>query len=96
MIERIEMDIFSYKVLIENNKCVINNKLCNLLDDDISNIIRIIRDWKYEYRDNTIIGENHYFIRIISEGFEYIYNFYSNFPGDFKTLVDYIGGIYAR
>ncbi|MBR6602729.1 MAG: DUF933 domain-containing protein [Clostridia bacterium] len=43
-----------------------------LENDDIDNIIRIIRNWKYEYRNNTIIGENHYFINIMSEGKEYV------------------------
>ena len=96
MIDRIEMDVFNYKVLIENDKCVINEMVCILENDDIDNIIRIIRNWKYEYRNNTIIGENHYFINIMSEGKEYVYNFDNEFPDDFKTLVDYIGGIYAR
>ena len=42
MIDRIEMDVFNYKVLIENDKCVINSKICILENDDIDNIISTV------------------------------------------------------
>ena len=97
MISRIEMFISGYNVLIENNrKCVINDKECVLKSDDIDNIIRIIRNWDYDYSNNKIIGEVHYMIKIVYDNHEYRYKFDNAFPDNFLELVNYIGGIYER
>ena len=91
-----EIDIINYKILIEDDRCIINDKICKLDDSDINNIIRIIRDWDYLYRDDKVIGDNQSFIKVFSEDKEYVYKFYNTFPDDFNRLVDYIGGIYDR
>ena len=98
MIRKIEMIISNFNVLIdkENNNCIINDRECVLKSDDIDNIIRIIRNWDYNYINNKIIGENHNMINIICNDNEYKYRFDNAFPDNFRDLVDYIGGIYDR
>ena len=98
MIEKIEMNINNFNVLIdkEHNKCIINDKECEIKSDDIDNIIRIIRNWDYSYINNKVIGESHYIIKIICDDNEYKYRFDNAFPDNFLELVRYIGGIYER
>ena len=97
MISRIEMFISGYNVLIENNrKCFINDKECILKSDDIDNIVRIIRNWKYCYNNSKLFGESHYIIKVICANEEVIYKFNNDFPDNFLELVRYIGGMYAR
>ena len=98
MLNIIDMDIDGYHVFIDNDnsRCIINDKLCKLKEDDVGNIIRIIRNWDDVYINNKIIGENHYSIRIVCDGEEYCYRFYNEFPSNFLELVCYIGGLYDR
>ena len=46
MIKRIEMVLPNYEVIIEENKGLINNMEIQIKDEDIKDIIRIIRNWK--------------------------------------------------
>ena len=70
MITRIEMLLNSYKILIkkETNQyyCQINDKNCILSDEDIDNLIRIIRNWEHTYQNNNLIERNINYIKIIS------------------------------
>ena len=92
------MNINKFDVFIDedSNICIINNKNCVLKSDDIDNIIRIIRNWDYDYSNNKIIGEVHYMIKIVYDNREYRYKFDNAFPDNFLELVNYIGGIYER
>lgn len=98
MIERILMSLGEYIVLIDNkmNTCVINDKICELRSDDVSNIIRIIREWDYVYRNNKVISENKYNITVVSDVGEYNYIFDGKFPVNFLDLVSYVGEMNDR
>lgn len=96
MIDKIEIKLMNYELIIENKTCHINDKNVILNDYDIDNIIRIIRNWNKEYTNNKIIGENHDYIFIYENNKKYSYLFNNNYPTNINNLVSYIGDMYDR
>jgi len=94
MIKRIEMVLPNYEVIIEENKGLINNMEIHIKDEDIKDIIRIIRNWKKEYKSKTI--DNMYSIRVISDSEETVYKFIDDFPDDYYLLEELLGVLYDR
>lgn len=95
MVEKIKINIPNYIVDIDKDKCIINDKEIYINKEDIDGIIRIIRNWKNEYR-GFIPSGNEYNIVINSDGKEYIYKFINAFPDDFFILNTFLGGLYDR
>ena len=96
MIDKIEIKLMNYELVIKENTCYINNKSIKLNKEDMENIIRIIRNWTHEYTNNKIIGENHDYINIYEDNKKYSYAFHNNYPTDMDNLISYIGDMYAR
>lgn len=96
MIDKIEIKLMNYELVIKENTCCINNKSIKLNKDDMENIIRIIRNWTHEYTNNKIIGESHDYINIYEDNKKYSYVFHNNYPTDMDNLISYIGDMYAR
>lgn len=96
MIDKIEIKLMNYKLILENQKCYINNKDIKLNDEDIDNIIRIIRNWNNNYTNNKVIGENHDYIYIYKNNHKHSYLFNNNYPSDINNLISYIGDMYVR
>lgn len=93
MINKVEIKLMDYYLIINNNKCQINDKEIIINTKDIDNIIRIIRSWKNLYINNKVIGENKDYI-IINDKYKYIFN--NNYPDNINVLVSYIGDMYDR
>lgn len=90
----IEMMLPNYVVFINKNNCTINDKKIKISDEDIDNIIRIIRYWDNIYQSDILDGRE-YFISIRSNH-EIMYRFRNKFPSDFNLLINYLGGLYDR
>ena len=93
MIEIIEMHLPNYEIQISNNDALINGKKIKLNDDDIKNIIRIIRMWKPSY--NNGVEKEKYYIYLKTNKEESKISFISSFPDDFYHLTDFLGVLYA-
>lgn len=96
MINKMEIKLVNYVVIIENETCYINNKEIKLNDNDIDNIIRIIRNWNSKYTNKEIISEKIDYINIFENNKKYTYLFDGNYPIDINKLIFYIGDMYAR
>ncbi len=94
---KIEMNIPNYKLIIKENKGIINDKSVFITKDDYYDIFRVIRLWKESYKDNSIINENKYYINIYEDGkLVDKFEFDGAFPDNFHNLVSIIGEIYGR
>jgi hypothetical protein len=94
MVDKIEIMIPNYSAIINEGKSFINDREVEVKENDIEEIVRIIRDWKQEYKAR--FAEDIYTIRVFAEDEEVTYRFYSAFPDDFYLLVDYLGVLYDR
>ena len=96
MVDKIEIKLIDYELIIESNICYINNKTIPLKEEDIDNIIRIIRNWNNNYTNKKVIGENNDYIYIYKNNKKYSYTFKNEYPKDIDNLTSYIGDMYAR
>lgn len=94
MVNKIEIMIPNYSAIINEGNCFINDHEINVNKSDIDEIIRIIRDWKQEYK--ALFAEEIYTIRVITDKDNVVYKFYNAFPKDFYLLSDYLGDLYDR
>jgi hypothetical protein len=96
MIDKIEMCLPNYILVIKNNICIINDKNVYIDNNTIDDILGIIRLWKDKYGNNPL-RNNNYYIRIYSND-EVIndYSFNGSYPKNFKNLLDLVGDIYDR
>ena len=96
MIEKLEMHLPNYEVQISNTNSFINGRKIIINDEDIRNIIRIIRLWKNLYKDVNGLDKEKYYIYIKTDKEETFINFISNFPADFSHLTAFLGDLYVR
>ena len=75
---------------------IINDKQVLLNEDDINNLLRIIRYWHNEYRNDKIISKEEYFITINTDDEEETINFNGSYPDDLYILLDFLGDLYDR
>lgn len=94
MVKKIEIDIPGYNAIINNKLCLINGKKIITKENDINNIIRIIRTWKTEYKNK--FSEDIFTIKVITDTEEVLYKFNSEFPKDFNLLEKCMENIYDR
>ena len=94
MIKKIEIKIPNYTAIIKKGKSFINDCEIDVNKTDIDEMVRIIRDWKEEYKAR--FAEDIYTVRIITDKEDVTYRFYNAFPDDFNLLVDYLGVLYDR
>lgn len=94
MINRIEIDIPNWKAIIVDGESIINDKIINLNNKNIQDIVRIIRNWNNEYKDNYEL--NIHSIRVITDDFEEVYRFYNKYPNNFINLIKYLEELYDR
>ncbi len=83
---KISIDIrgnISHSLVIENN-LINNNK--KVSDEEINNLIRIIRLWKNEYGTSNIIDALEYTINVDGE----VIHGKGIFPSNFSELLDWI------
>ena len=96
MIDRIEIYLPGYIGILSQENAIINNKNISINEEDIENIIRIIRSWNKNYIAKYL-DKNTYRIRLYSDNkmlSEYYFN--NLFPDDFDDLIRVIGDIYDR
>ena len=91
---KIEIDLPIYKCVICEGESIINNKKVMVTSNDISDIVRIIRDWKPEYK-NTF-SQDIYTIKIITDKEEIVHKFFNAFPDDYIMLEKLLGDLYDR
>ena len=96
MIEKLEMHLPNYEVQINNSAALINGKKIRINDNDIINLLRIIRMWKTNYEDDNNIEKEKYYIFLKTDKEETIFNFISSFPDDFYHLTNFLGDLYVR
>ena len=98
MINKIEMSIPNYTLIIKGNKGIINDKNTFITKEDIDDIAREIRLWNESYIDDTKLNENIYYINLYDENDNDIghYKFNGAFPRNFQNLINIIGNIYDR
>ena len=94
MIKEIEMFLPNYMVKISNDVCTINDKEIPISGEEIDDIIRILRDWKYIYSSLIPSGEHYYILIKSSKSYEY--KFQNSFPDNFSELEDLLGELYAK
>ncbi len=96
MINKIEMYLPNYNVIIDDNNAYINDKTLLLNAEDIENIIREIRAWKEDYKKNAL-EESDYYIRLYNnDELVKAHLFHDSFPENFKNVVDIVGDLYDR
>lgn len=96
MINKIEMYLPNYNVIIDNNNAYINDKTLLLNEEDIDNIIREIRAWKEEYKKNAL-EESDYYIRLYNnDELVKAHLFHGSFPENFNNLLEIVGDLYDR
>ena len=95
--------MMSIRIVLPNNYAmindyigIINDKQVLLNEDDINNLLRIIRYWHNEYRNDKIISKEEYFITINTDGEEETINFNGSYPDDLYILLDFLGDLYDR
>ena len=94
---KIELFIPQYKAILKDNKGIINDKALFITEDDYYDIFRVIRLWKELYKNNSIINETKYFIKVYDNNkLSAKYEFDGAFPDNFQNLVRVIGEIYGR
>lgn len=93
----------SIRIVLPNNYAmindyigIINGKQVLLNEDDINNLLRIIRYWHNEYRNDKIISKENYFITINTDDEEETINFNGSYPDDLYILLDFLGDLYDR
>lgn len=93
----------SIRIVLPNNYTmindyigIINDKQVLLNEDDINNLLRIIRYWHNEYRNDKIISKEEYFITINTDDEEETINFNGSYPDDLYILLDFLGDLYDR
>ena len=93
----------SIRIVLPNNYAmindyigIINDKQVLLNEDDINNLLRIIRYWHNEYRNDKIISKEEYFITINTDDEEETINFNGSYPDDLYILLDFLGDLYDR
>ena len=93
----------SIRIVLPNNYAmindyigIINGKQVLLNEDDINNLLRIIRYWHNEYRNDKIISKEKYFITINTDDEEETINFNGSYPDDLYILLDFLGDLYDR
>ena len=98
MIERIEMSVPNYTLIIKGNKGIINDKSIFITKEDIDDIARIIRLWKSKYINNSVLNEVKYYINLYDKDGNDIgkYLFDGDYPDNFNSLIIKLGEIYAR
>ena len=96
MIEKLEMHLPNYEVQINNSDALINGKKIRINDNDIINLIRIIRMWKTSYENDNNLEKEKYYIFLKTDKEETIFNFISSFPNDFYHLTNFLGDLYVR
>ncbi len=94
MVKKIEIDIPGYNAIINDKLCLINGKKIIINENDINDIIRIIRTWKTEYKNK--FSEDIFTIKVITDTEEVLYKFNSEFPKDFYLLEKCMENIYDR
>ena len=79
---------------IKNNVVKINNKEKNIDDEDINNLIRIIRNWDNEYKSNKIIDGEQFIIKLnTSKGTEVIKG-KGDYPKNYHAFKELVGRLY--
>ena len=93
----------SIRIVLPNNYAmindyigIINDKQVLLNEDDINNLLRIIRYWHNEYRNDKFISKEEYFITINTDDEEETINFNGSYPDDLYILLDFLGDLYDR
>ena len=96
MINRIEMELPSYKVSINDGICIINDDEVSITKEDIDNILRTIRLWNNNYIGNGIKEDTYTILLYDGKNIIDKYTFDRAFPEDFSLLLEVIGAIYDR
>lgn len=82
---------------IKNNKITINNKQTTIDEEQINNLLRIIRTWKSNYQNNhKIIDSEKFEIKIdTQEGTDIIIG-NGKYPENYFEFKEWIGELYDR
>ena len=95
MIEKLEMHLPNYEVHISTDDALINGIKVDVNDEIIKDIIRIMRTWKPEYKNNNGIDKEKYYIYLKTSKEETTFSFISSFPDNFYQLTNCLGDLYV-
>ena len=90
------MHLPNYEVHISDSIALVNGKKISINEDNMKNIIRIIRNWEPSYKSDNAIEKEKYYIHLKTDKEESVINFIGSFPDDFYHLTDFLGGLYVR
>lgn len=86
-------NIYTY-IDVKNNTITINNIKKVITNTQITDLIRIIRNWENEYYDDETIDGEYFNITIKSDDGDYIIKGRGNYPVNYKVFKDWIREIY--
>lgn len=78
----------------KNNKITINTKEKDISQENIYNLLRIIRNWQKTYFNSKIIDGESFVIKISTDDGIDIIEGRGDYPSNYSSLKDWIGEVY--
>ena len=86
----------SLLLIYEKNICYLNNKKYAVDETFKEELLRIIRTWKNEYGSSSDIDSEEFLITITTKNTKETIHGKGNYPNNYNSLIELIGGINGR